>query len=138
MLDAEDQPGVLRDRERLGEVGGELRRRLARADRVDVDAQEADRLDRRQVRAQRTRERSRLAVVAHEHLEHGLEAAVVEERAELLRVDPELVLDLARPVAADLHRVEAGRRRERELLRGRAPVAAGEAAEEPPQHPDVH
>ena len=41
-------------------------------------------------------------------------------------------------VAADLHRVEARRRRKCELLGGWPPVAAREAAEEPPQHPDVH
>ena len=83
---------------------------------MHVDAQEPDRLDRRQVRAERARERPRLAFVADEHLEHRLEPVVVEERAELLGLDSELVLDLARPVAADLHRVEAGRRCERELL----------------------
>ena len=57
--------------------------------------------------------------------------------ANLYMVDS-FVRDLTWTVAADLHRVEPGRRGERELLRGRTPVAAGEAAEEPPQHPDVH
>ena len=76
--------------------------------------------------------------MAHEHLQHRLEPRVVEQRAELIGGDPELVLELARPVGADLHGVETGCGRERELLGRRAPVAAGEAAEEPPQHADVH
>ena len=103
---------------------------------MDVNALNADRLDRGEVRAKRIRERPRRRPRAA----RASRAPARRRRPRTLRRASagrarEVLLDLPGAVAADLDRLEA---RARPRSGSRRPAVASVSGEEPPDHPDLH